>query len=307
MRFRLLRAHWAKIVALPALVIAAFAAWLYFTARPAARKQFFAAAPAAAARPSSPLVIAHQGGAGLWPGNTMHAFRGAAELGVDVIEMDLQSTADAQLVLMHDRTVDRTTDGSGAVGALTLDELRKLDAGYDWTPDGGRTFPFRGRGLRVPTLGEVLDAFPDRRLNIEIKGVEPPLVKTFCDELRARRVTDNALVASFGGTAIAEFRAHCPEVATSASTAEVIRFLSLQKISFGDAYTPQAQALQVPARSAAIEVLTADFVGAAHRRGLQVHAWTINDEAEMRRLIGLGLDGVITDFPDRLLAVLGRK
>ena len=104
---------------------------------------------------SYPLVIAHQGGDELWPGNTMYAFEQAAALGVDVLEMDLHITKDGVLVVMHDETVDRTTDGAGKIEEMTLEEIKALDAGYDWSPDGGDTFPYRGQGIEVPTLEEI--------------------------------------------------------------------------------------------------------------------------------------------------------
>lgn len=282
------------------LLVAACAALLVIFARPAEERPFFKAAAAA-----RPLVIAHQGGDGLWPGNTMYAFEHARALGVDVLEMDVQSTIDRELIVMHDRTVDRTTDGRGAINSLTLRDIKKLDAGYRWTPDGGRTYPFRAKGIAVPTLKEVLAAFPDTRFNIEIKQIPSSLIQSFCRELRTTGLTDKTLIASFRGTAIAEFRRECPEVATSASFGETLRFLTLQKIFLANGFSPAAQAFQAPPRWSGLGVLNKSFIDAAHGRGMQVHAWTINDPQEMRRLIGDGVDGIITDYPDRLLSVIG--
>lgn len=294
-----------KILIVVVALVAAWCAVLLLRAQPAADRAFFKVGAGQASR--RPLIIAHQGGAGLWPGNTMYAFERAAALGVDVLEMDVQSTADGELVLIHDRTVDRLTDGRGAVNSLTLRELRALDAGYRWTPDGGRTFPFRGQGLRIPTLKEVFAAFPGALFNIELKGVDHVLIDDFCRELQAHGLADRALVASFQGSAIAEFRRQCPDMATSASFGETARFLALQKVFLAGGFSPDAQALQVPPRWGGLTVLSEDFIAAAHQRNLQVHAWTINDPAEMRRLIRAGVDGLITDFPDRLLAVAAEK
>ena len=122
-----------------------------------------------------PLVMAHRGGAGLWPENTMFAFERAAEMGADVIETEIHSTADNNLVLIHDKTVDRTTNGTGPVNSFTLAELKELDAGYKWTTDGGRTFPFRGKGITVPTLEEVFTGLPNIPINIDIKQIAPSL------------------------------------------------------------------------------------------------------------------------------------
>jgi len=259
-----------------------------------------------------PLVMAHRGGAGLWPENTMHAFAEALALGVDVLEMDLHGTADGALVIIHDSTLDRTTNGTGAVGALTLAELKKLDAGYRWTNDGGRTFPFRGRSITIPTLREVLDAFPGARLNIDIKGSPPPaLVKNFCRSLRESRATASVNVASFNWQTLAEFRQECPEVSTSAGFDEVLALLSdapaggqqqQQGTAADKAHRPRV--VQVPESAGGRELLTAKLIEAAHRRGLEVHVWTVNDEAAMRRMIKLGVDGIITDRPDKLIELL---
>jgi len=253
-----------------------------------------------------PLVIAHRGGAGLWPENTLHAFERAAELGADVIETDVRATADGELVLFHDETVNRTTDGAGRVRQLTLFELKRLDAGYRWSPDGGQSFPQRGRGLTVPTLREVFTALPSMRFNIEPKQTEPSIAAPLCRLIREQGMTTRVMVAAFRSAAVEQFRRECPEVATSAGTAEVAGFLTLQRTGLAGSYGPAMQALQVPERAGALHVLSAEFVAAAHARNLRVHAWTVNNEDDMRRLLALGVDGVMTDYPDRLLKVLGR-
>ena len=259
-------------------------------------------APGAAARRT--LVLAHRGGAGLWPENTAHAFRQSVALGVDVLEMDLHSTSDGALVIIHDATVERTTNGAGRVNALTLAELKKLDAGYRWTNDGGRTFPFRGKGIAVPTLGEVLDEFPQALLNIDIKQAQPSLVKPFCRALRERRATGRATVASFNSQVLAEFRRECPEVRTSASFDEVMALASdLQAGRDIAADKTRTRLVQVPETAFGRAWLTAELVAAAHRGGLEIHIWTVNDEAAMRRLVALGVDGIVTDYPDKLIAV----
>lgn len=253
-----------------------------------------------------PLVIAHRGGAGLWPENTLHAFERAAALGVDVIETDVRATADGELVVIHDPTLGRTTDGAGRVGQLTLAELKRLDAGYRWSPDGGKSFPLRGRGLTVPTLREVFDALPHMRFNIEPKQAEPPVVAPLCRLIRERGMTSRVMVAAFASDTMERFRRECPEVATSASTAEAVGFLALQRAGLAGTYGPQMRALQVPERAGSLGVLSREFVASAHARNLRVHAWTVNAEDDMRRLLDLGVDGIMTDYPDRLLKLLGR-
>jgi glycerophosphoryl diester phosphodiesterase len=259
------------------------------------------------AKPPRPLVMAHRGGAGLWPENTLYAFSRAVSARVDVLEMDLHSTSDGALVIIHDETVDRTTDGAGRVNRMTLDQLKKLDAGYRWTSDGGKSFPLRGQGVQVPTLDELFKAFPRMRFNIDIKQEQPSLIKPFCHLIRERNMTGNVLVASFDTSALEEFRQECAEVATAASPSDVSRFLVLKTISPDNARLPAARALQVPEYAGGRQLLTPELIEAAHRHHLEVHAWTINDEATMRRLISLGIDGIITDYPDRLIALLDQQ
>jgi glycerophosphoryl diester phosphodiesterase len=253
-----------------------------------------------------PLVMAHRGGAGLWPENTLYAFERARSLGVDVIEMDVRSTADGTLVVIHDASVGRTTDGDGLVSRMQLAELKKLDAGYRWSSDGGRSFPLRGRGLTVPTLAEVFAAFPEMRFNIEPKQETPSLAAPLCRVIREHGMTNRVIVGSFRQTVLDEFRRGCPEVATSAGPSEVSKFLAMQKVGLDGSYSPSMQALQVPEYVGGLRVLTRDFVAAAHGRKLQVHAWTVNETEDMRRLLEMGVDGIMTDRPDLLSTLLGR-
>lgn len=261
---------------------------------PAAARQFFLENAA------RPLVIAHRGGGGAAPENTLNAFTRAIEAGADVIEIDVRATADGELVVLHDAAVDRTTNGAGSVGELTAAQLRKLDAGYKWTPDGGATYPLRAKNVVVPTLGEVFDAFPSMRFNIEPKQETPSIINPLCRLLRERKMTDRIVVGSFKGAIIEAFRRECPEVATSAAPLEVSKFLAMYKAGLSKSYTPPMQALQIPDFGG----VTKEFVAAAHERNLQVHVWTINETADMKRLLEAGVDGIMTDYPDRLLTVL---
>lgn len=253
------------------------------------------------------LVFAHRGGGGLFPENTLEAFDYSAKMGADVLELDVHSTSDGTLVVMHDATVERTTDGRGRVSEMTVEAVKKLDAGFLFSPDGGQTFPFRGRKITVPTLEEIFAAFPETTFNIEPKQATPSIIKSLCRLLRERKMVDKTIVGSFNQTIIDEFRRECPEAATSASPSEVGKFLAMVKTGIGDAYSPPMQALQVPENLGALQVVSKDFVEAAHRRNLKVHVWTINETADMKRLIDLGVDGIMTDYPDRLLNLLGRS
>ena len=251
-----------------------------------------------------PLVMAHRGGAGLWPENTMYGFERAVDLGVDVLETEVHSTADNFLVLMHDSTVDRTTNGSGPISTFTLEELKTLDAGYNWSSDGGQTFPFRGSGITVPTLEELFTVLPNVRMNIDIKQEKPSLVESLCKTIRTFDMVDKVMVASFSSRVLKAFRRRCPEVTTSAGTGEVAMFFVMNLVFLGALYRPACQAFQVPEYSSGLRVLTKRFVKTAHGRNLAVHAWTINETTDMQRLLALGVDGVITDYPDRLITLL---
>ena len=258
--------------------------------------------------PQPPLVIAHQGGDGLWPSNTRLAFDRAARLGVDVLEMDVHLAADGELVVIHDDTVDRTTDAVGAVVELDTEALSSVDAGYAWSPerDGGRQ-PYRGAGVGVPRLVDVLRDHPAAPLLIEIKPPGPQTAGALCATLRRDGRVGDAVVASFHEDATAAFRAACPEVATGATPNEVRTFLVLARLRLAGPYRPPFEVLQVPVRQGSITIVTPAFVRAAHAKGVQVQVWTIDDADEMRRLFDMGVDGVITDRPDRALAVTGRS
>lgn len=254
----------------------------------------------------TPRVIAHRGGRGLWPENTMYAFRHALALGVDVLEMDIRRSADGALVVLHDETVERTTDGSAPVSTLTVAQLEHLDAGYRWTPDGGRTYPLRGKGIAVPTLAEVLRAFPQARLNLEIKTPDASLAIALCDLIRRDGAEQRVAVASFHQGPMDAFRGACPDVATSATQDEVVRFVGLQTVFLAPLFEPHAQAFQVPETAGRITVVDPTFAREARRRNLKLEVWTVNEIADMRRLLALPVDGIITDYPDRLLALLRR-
>jgi glycerophosphoryl diester phosphodiesterase len=255
-----------------------------------------------------PLVIAHRGGAGLWPENTLHAFQRAAAMGVDVLETDMHSTADGALVLIHDPTVDRTTNGSGRVNHLTLNQLKALDAGYYWSEDGGSSFPCRGLGITVPTVEEVFSAFPEIRINIDIKQVRFSVAERFCRLILDFGMVERVMVASFNSSILREVRQLCPQVATSAGRSEVRLFYALSLLSPRAAFLPAGcYALQVPVSRKGLRVITKRFLSSARLRNLQVHAWTVNSGPQMEWLLRLGVDGIVTDYPDRLLALLGRR
>lgn len=256
-----------------------------------------------------PLVIAHQGGDGIWPGDTLYAFENAVEIGADVLEMDAHITKDREIVLMHDERVDRTTDGTGLIEDLTLAELLKLDAAYQWSNDEGKTFPYRGQGIQVPTLKELFEKFPEKRFLIEIKLTENPINKPLCNLIHEYNMEDKVVLASFHDDAMALFRETCPDIATSASKGEVTPFILLGKVFLSGWLSPKYQSLQVPyetSESYGIPVMTERFIREAHAKNIHVEPWTVDDPELMKQYIEWGVDGIITDRPDLMMEVLGR-
>ncbi|WP_216323131.1 glycerophosphodiester phosphodiesterase [Deinococcus aestuarii] len=256
------------------------------------------------------LNIAHQGGEALWPSNTLLAYRGAARLGVDMLEMDMHATRDGVLVLSHDPTLDRLTDTRGRIAEMTLSQVLSADAGYAFDGTGGPPFPFpypfRGQGVRVAQLSEVLTEFPNLPLTIELKQETPSIAGTFCRALRQAGATSRVIAASFSDRALGEFRKECPEVATSMTERELRPLVLLSKVGLARLAPLPGRVAQVPVRAGGITVVTPAFIRAMHRRGVAVQVWTINDPGEMRRLIRLGVDGIITDRPDLLKTVLAQ-
>jgi glycerophosphoryl diester phosphodiesterase len=257
-----------------------------------------------------PLFFAHRGGSLLAPENTLPAFERGVALGADALELDIQTTREGEIVVIHDPTVDRTTDGRGPVSGHVLDEIRRLDAGYRFTPDGGRTFPYRGQGVTIPTLREVLVRFPDRRVNVDLKQSTSPREQRLWELIQELNAEDRVLVASGDLHApIVRFRRLTGgRVATSASAPEVRRFVIASAMRTARWLRPAYDALQVPETYRGIRVVSPRTIAAAHRLGLEVHVWTVDARADMERLLDMGVDGLMTDRPDILAeAMAGRK
>jgi glycerophosphoryl diester phosphodiesterase len=254
----------------------------------------------------TPLVIAHQGGDGIWPGNTMFAFQNAVDMGVDVIETDIRQTKDSVLVVSHDENVDNKSNGVGRVVDLSMKELQTLDAAYNWSPKDGPTFPHRGQGITYTSLEDVFIAFPEMRFNIDMKQSDPPIYAALCELIRKYNMQDKVVAASFSHETITAFRKLCPEVTTSGDETETRNFVFMNLAYLGRWYNPDFNVFQVPTKSSGITIMTSHFVRAAHERNLRVDVWTIDDPEEMNRMLDMGVDGIITDRPDLLMKLLGR-
>lgn len=245
--------------------------------------------------PGAYPLVAHRGASAEAPENTLAAFRRAAALGADAFEFDVRLTADGAVVVHHDPTLARTTDRGEAVGALTLAELRQVDAGYRFTPDGGASHPFRGTGVTVPTLDEVLAEFPALPMIVELKEVAGQ--ERVRDVLLRHGAEGRCLVASEHHDALACFRGG--RFPVGASSRDILRAV----IRAGLHLRPRRldyQALSVPVRHGAIPVATRRFMADAHALGVPVHIWTVDDPAEAARLRALGANGILTNDPARM-------
>ena len=252
-----------------------------------------------------PLAFAHRGGAGDAPENTLPAFSRAVELGYTYLETDAHVTRDGVVYAFHDDALDRTTDGRGRIDSLDAAVVGAADAGHTFTPDGGRSYPWRGAGLRVPRMEELLTAWPHVRVNIDLKsdGVVAPLVAL----VRRLGVVDRVCIGSFDDARIARAGAlGGPDLCLSAGPRAVARarLASWTRLPLRLA---GIRALQVPVRGGGVTLVDARLLTAAHRAGMQVHVWTVDEAPEMERLLDLGVDGVMTDRPAVLREVLERR
>jgi len=255
-----------------------------------------------------PVNLAHRGASILAPENTIEAFRIAVEAGAGGLELDVHMTRDGHIVVIHDATVDRTTGASGTVAEMTIGELRGFDAGHTFSPDGGSNHPYRGLGVRVPTLRDVLEEFPGVAVNIDIKAKRPGIEATVLGVLREANALGRALVVATPHATVKRFRKISGgHISTGASRWETGIFYLLSRLRLERLVSPAYDALQVPLRHRGIPLVTPRFIEAAHARGVRVDVWTINQADEMHRLLDLGVDVIMTDRPGMLTEVLRRR
>jgi glycerophosphoryl diester phosphodiesterase len=252
---------------------------------------------------STAIAFAHRGGGGEAPENTLPAFEAAVAMGYRYLETDVHLTRDGVLLAFHDSDLERLTDRSGRIGELTLAEVREADAGYAFSPDGGASYPFRGTGVVVPTLEELLTRWDDVFLNIDAKA----------DDTVAPLVALVSRLKAFGRVCIGSFSDH--RVARIRRLAAGRICSSMGQVATATAYAVSrtgrmprfhADCLQVPQRWGRLRI-DRRFVHAAHRAGLPIHVWTVDDEAEMRFLLDLGVDGIMTDRPRLLKQVFQER
>ena len=257
-----------------------------------------------------PLVIAHAGGLGLHPENTLEAFAASAALGCDMLEMDVRLTKDGALVTHHDATVTRTSNGSGAVIDHLLAELMALNFGYHFRDQSGAR-PYREKPAHIASLEELFQLYPNTPMTIELKDrgeAGRRAAETLAALIIKHRAADRVLVASFDDAILDAFRATAgPAVATSSAKGQTRNFVILGLLRLDRLWSGGVLAAQVPSslrESSGFNLANPEFIRKAHARNMAVHYWTVNDPAEMRRLIAIGADGLITDYPDRLKSIL---
>ncbi|MBA4288841.1 MAG: glycerophosphodiester phosphodiesterase [Pseudomonas sp.] len=289
-----------RFIAVPLMLLALALGVLALTSQPAQTSAVLSKLG------DKPLVIAHRGGKGLWPENSLFAFERASDLGVDMLEMDLHLSSDGELVVIHDRTLNRTTNGQGRVAEHSLTQLQALDAAYNWTADGGQSYPYRGQGIRIPTLTEVLQRFPDAAKVIEMKVPDVGMEAALCKALQSHQQIDRVVIGSFYDRSLQLFREQCPGVATSAGPGSVRMLVALNWVGLGCLLSPSYQALQIPEAHDGLLIASPSLFKTASERGLNIQMWTINEQTDMRRLLDKGAHALITDYPDRALQVLGR-
>ena len=255
-------------------------------------------------RLSKPVTIAHQGGNKIYPDESLLAFTNAINMGIQVIEFDIHRTKDGIIVINHDQTIDRLTNGTGLIREMSWVELQQVDGAYNWSPDG-LTYPYRDKGIKILSLIEMMDAFPQQLYDIEIKQHDPPLEKDLCDLLRKYGVAaDQAIVASFRDETLARFHDICPEVAISLPVNQGTVLYILSRVGLERLLPLEAVIAQLPTTfSTKLGQLKLDrrYIEAFAKGDRQVWVWTVNDSIEMKRLVKMGAHGIITDRPDILM------
>jgi len=251
-----------------------------------------------------PRNFAHRGSSGSAPENTLASFEMAVEADADILEMDVHATSDGHIVVMHDEMVEGTTNGKGAISKFKLAELRELDAGYRFSLDKGKTFPYRGKGVTVPTLQEVAERFPDVPFNIEIKQNEPRIENETFALLDGLGHADRTLLASEKDYLIERIRPLDSGLPTNFCSSEALEFIQRLTQNDWDGYDPPGNALQIPEEYYGMQLLTKELMEAAHSLNVEVHIWTVNEEADMRRMLEIGVDGIMTDHPERMTKVV---
>ncbi|MGH7830369.1 MAG: glycerophosphodiester phosphodiesterase [Candidatus Binatia bacterium] len=261
---------------------------------------------------TKPRILGHRGAAGVAPENTLVSIQRAFDDGAQFVEIDLQGAKDGEVIIIHDDTLERTTDGHGQVKEHSLKELKSLNAGYRFTPDNGASYPYRDQKIEIPTLEEFFSTFPKAKAIVEIKQSAPPIVKKVVQSVRRFAREGQILLATEKDEIMNEIRSELSKnslpIATGFSYGEVAAFIRWVAAGKPAGAPPTGgQALQIPCEYNGMTLVSAETVQAAHDLGIEMFVWTVNDTDEMKRLLRLSVDGIITDYPGRLASLVRQK
>ena len=247
------------------------------------------------------LVIPHGGGDGLYPENTLYAYEKTMAMGADVVDVDVRKSKDGVLIAFHDASTTRITGKAGSVGALSYAELTKLDAG--WSFAKGALYPFRGKGITIPTLEAILKRFPTSLLSLDLKDESLAMNKPLCALLTTYRRGGDVFVGSNNDAQILAFRRLCPTVRTSATMVDVYASRDA-RASNDPAFVPAVTVDQPPYRVGERTLVDSASLDWAHAHGIAILTWVVNDPKSLQHLVDIGVDGIYTSYPDRLLSII---
>ena len=250
------------------------------------------------------LVIPHGGGDGLFPENTMYAYEKTMAFGADVIDVDVRRSRDGVLIAFHDPTTTRITGRARSVRATTFAELAKLDAG--WSFGKGNDRPFRNRGIGIPSLESILKRFPKALLSLDLKDESIDMNPPLCSLLTRFKRTNDVFVGSNSDEQILRFRKQCPGVRTSATMVDVYASQNA-RASNDPNFVPAVSVDQPPYRMGGRTLVDRASLDWAHAHGIAILTWVVNDPKSLQHLVDIGVDGIYTSFPDRLLKIVGRR
>ncbi|MFN2451412.1 MAG: glycerophosphodiester phosphodiesterase [Candidatus Dormibacteria bacterium] len=242
-----------------------------------------------------PIGFAHRGGAGDHPENTLPAFAASVALGYRYVETDVHTTRDGVVMAFHDDVLDRTTDRAGRIADLSVAEVEAADAGHAFSADGGRSHPWRARGVRVPRLATILEEWPALRINIDPKvdaSVEPLVTL-----LRRMNAFDRVCIGSFSDRRLQRARALSDDAVCTSMGPRAVAAVRLASWTGRPVPRSGADCMQIPVRGYGVRLVTPRLLAAAHRSGLPVHVWTVDHRSAMDRLLDWGVDGLMTDRP----------
>lgn len=254
------------------------------------------------------VVFAHRGDNACFPENTMPAFKSAVDMRVHVIETDVHLTSDGEVLIWHDDTLLRLSGDPRKISQLSWEEIQKIDAGYEFSLDGGKSFPFRGKNISPVLIRDILSEYPLAKFNIDLKDNKLELAEKFAQILIELKCWDRVVTASFHKNVLYHFRKILPEALTACSSIEIFRLLILYRSGILNIPFPyKNKILQVPEYRGKLKVINAGFVKYLHKRGFKIQVWTVNEVSEMNRFLDMGIDGIFTDKPAVLINLLKKR